>query len=376
MKKFFIFLIVIATIILGVFFALNYDNDIPIEIATKNEVKEPTKEEIIYNKAQDIISNLSLDEKIGQLFLVRFPSNAVEAVSNNYFGGYLLFEKDFKGKTKEQVQNMISEVQNASKIPLAIAVDEEGGTVVRVSSNTNLASEKFKSPSVLYNNGGFELIKEDTINKSNTLSELGINLNLAPVVDVASPSDYMYGRTLKQGVELTKEFARTVIEASKSGKVTYTLKHFPGYGHNSDTHKAGSLDKRTYEEIINTAIPPFEEGIKAGAEAILISHNVIECIDSENPASLSLKVHELLRNKLGFEGIIITDDLSMNAITGITDMYLKAILAGNNLIITSDYEKAILEVKNAINEQKITEEQINQLIIKNIIWKINNELIN
>ena len=334
------------------------------------EIKEPTLEEKLNTKAEQYLKQMTLDEKIGQLFLVRFPTNeATKLVSEYYIGGYVLFGRDFNGKTKEQVIEMINEVQSASKTPLLTAVDEEGGTVVRISNNKTLADEKFKSPSALYNEGGFDLIKQDTLNKSALLKELGINLNLAPVVDVSDSSDYMYERTLKQNVELTEEFAKTVIEASKDSGVSYTLKHFPGYGHNSDTHKNSSNDTRTYDEIKNKAVPPFKAGIEAGAEAILISHNIIECMDNENPASISKAVHELLRNDLNFKGIIITDDIAMSAVSNIENVYVKAVSSGNNLIITSDCQTAIKQIKDAIENGALTEEQIDDLVEKTITWK-------
>ncbi len=182
-----------------------------------------------YNDAYEKLRTLTLEEKIGQIFLVRYnEENAIENIHNYNFGGYIFFEKDFKDKTKEQVIAMISNVQNVSKVPLITAVDEEGGSVVRISSNSNLTQSKFKSPQVLYKEGGFDLIKQDTINKSNLLYELGINLNLAPVVDIAtSTNDYMYKRTLGENKELTSNYAKEVISASKETKVSYCLKHFP-----------------------------------------------------------------------------------------------------------------------------------------------------
>ena len=130
------------------------------------------------------LKTMSLDEKIAQLLLVRYPdTNPVETLNKYQFGGYVFFEKDFRDKTKPEVKEMINNLQNVSKVPILTAVDEEGGTVVRVSSNPNLASSKFESPRDLYLSGGFEKIRQDTINKSLLLSELGLNLNLAPVVD-------------------------------------------------------------------------------------------------------------------------------------------------------------------------------------------------
>lgn len=342
-----------------------------------NIVKEPTKEEIALKQAKEMLGTLTIDEKIGQLLLVRYPddNNAVQIARDNCLGGYVLFEKDFSNKTLEQVQSMVSNVQSACKIPLIMSVDEEGGTVVRISNNANLAPSKFKSPMQLYNEGGLDLIRQDTINKSQILSNLGINLNLAPVVDISeNPSDYMYNRTIGQGVEVTCEYAKTVIEASKGIGVNYTLKHFPGYGHNKDTHKTSSLDTRSYDEIVNVAIPPFKAGIEAGAKAVLISHNIVECIDNENPASISKNIHDLLRNNLNFKGIVITDDLDMSAVSGIADVYVKAVLAGNNFLITSDYQASINNIKNAITNGIIGEEQIDGIVVENLAWKFNNLL--
>ena len=268
---------------------------------------------------------------------------------------YLFFERDFKNKTEEEVKKEISELQDATDIPLLIAVDEEGGVVVRASSNKKLSNKKFKSPRELYEEGGFDKIREDTIEKSKFLANLGINLNLAPVVDVSTNlDDYIYKRTLGEGTQETAIYAKTVILASKEGKVSYTLKHFPGYGNNLDTHSGSSTDNKTYEDIEKYDLPPFREGIMAGAEAVLVSHNVVTSIDADNPASLSYKIHELLRNELGFRGIIITDDLYMWAVSEYKDAVIKAVTAGNDIIIVTDYEKGINDVKVAIQERKNT----------------------
>lgn len=324
-----------------------------------------------YQLATNKLSTLTLDEKIGQLFLVRYPdTNAITALQKYNLGGYVFYEKDFTGKTKIEVINMINELQNASKIPILTAVDEEGGSVVRVSSNTNLVDSKFLSPSELYNNGGFDLIRQDTINKSSVLSSLGLNLNLAPVVDIATDSNsYIYDRTLQEDTNITSTYAKTVIEASKNSKVSYTLKHFPGYGNNGDTHLGTSTDTRSYDDIRDNDLPPFKSGIDAGADSVLVSHNIVTAIDDVNPASLSSSVHNLLRNYLGFTGIIITDDLAMGAVSSIDNKIIKAILAGNDLIMVTDYENSILEVKNAISNGTISEEQIDKIVTRILAWK-------
>lgn len=324
-----------------------------------------------YILANDKLQELTLEGKISQLLLVRYPdNNPIGELVKYQFGGYLFFEKDFKDKTKKEVQNMMTSLQKSAKIPILTAVDEEGGKVVRISSNPNLVSEKFKSSQQLYALGGFETIKNDTINKSNLLNSLGINLNLAPVVDVSTnPNDYMYERSFGQNTELTSTYAKTVINASKNLGVSYTLKHFPGYGNNDDTHNGITVDNRDYDDIVNNDLPPFKAGIDVGAEAVLVSHNIVANIDSSNPASLSTSIHNLLRNELNFTGIIITDDLAMGAISSINNATIKAILSGNDLIITTDYIESINEIKTAINDGTISEDLIDKLAFRVLAWK-------
>lgn len=324
-----------------------------------------------YTLANNKLNTLTLDEKIGQLFLVRYPdANQISLLQKYNFAGYIFYEKNFTDKTKSQVVNMMSELQNAAKIPILTAVDEEGGSVVRVSSNPNLVNSKFLSPSELYNEGGFDVIKQDTIRKSSVLDSLGINLNLAPVIDVSTdPNSYIYERTLKENTSLTSTYAKTVIDASKNGKVSFTLKHFPGYGNNGNTHIGSSTDTRSYDDIKDNDLPPFKAGIDAGADSILVSHNIVTAIDDVNPASLSKSVHNLLRNELGFTGIIISDDLAMNAVSSINDNVVKAILAGNDLIIVTDFQSSIEKVKDAVKNGTISEDLINKLAGRILAWK-------
>lgn len=340
------------------------DGDVPFSLNDNGMFSQ------FYQMAYNKLKTMSQDEKIGQIFLVRVPSeNQISDLQKYYFGGYLLFERDFKDKTKEDVIDMINEYQESANIPLLIATDEEGGDVSRLSSNKNIVQESFKSPSQLYQSGGMDTIREDTIYKSEVLKSLGINVNLAPVVDVATdPDSYMYERTIKESTSVTSQYAKTVIESSKNTGVSYTLKHFPGYGNNADTHTSSTTDNRTYSTIMEDDIPPFKAGIKAGAEAVLVSHNTVPALDKDNPASLSATVHNVLRNELSFTGIIITDDLDMGAITD-GNAVIKAILAGNDLIIVTDYESAISKVKDALENGDIGESLIDKMAFRVLAWK-------
>ena len=346
-----------------------------------------------YEKAEQKLETLTIEEKIAQLFVIGNSANTDYTELQKYqFGGYLFFKEFFNEKTEKQVKNKIEQYQKASKIPLLMAVDEEGGIVVRISNNKNLSATPFKASSQIYNNGGFEAIKQDTINKSNFLNNLGINLNFAPVVDIANnPKDYMYSRSLQQDKDKTAIFAKTVIEASKGLGVSYTLKHFPGYGNNADTHIGSSIDKRTFEDIYNNDLEPFRAGIEAGAECVMVSHNIVTSIDDKNQASISSKVHTLLRDELNFKGIIITDALNMGAIRDentIEDAIAKAITAGNDMIILSidknttdkdgskiTYQRVINAVKNALNNKEIKQEIIDEAVTRILAWKYYKEMM-
>lgn len=320
---------------------------------------------LYYKQAQEKLSTMSIDEKIKQLLLIRYPDKSIADV-----GGYVFYEKDFKDKTEDEVKNMINNLQENSKIPLLTSVDEEGGKIVRISSNKNLVSEKFMSSKELYAKGGLPLIEEDVKNKSAVLKRLGLNVNLAPVVDVADDENaYIYQRTLGEDVNITSNYAASVINASKGTDVSYVLKHFPGYGNNLDTHINSSKDIRSYDEIMSKDILPFKKGIENGAEAVLISHNIISSIDEHNPATLSVSVHNILKSDLGFTGVTITDDLDMGATKDIDKKYQKAIIAGNDLLIVTDYDKAIEELKNGVATNEISEVLIDQASLKVLAWK-------
>lgn len=388
-NKFIIVILLIISTAAVTFFTISSNYKVINVMNNKSSKKELNKEEMpkkymdndlfknYYKKAYQKLKKMSQSEKISQILLVRYPEeNQTEIIKKYQFGGYLFFAKDFKDKTKEDVIKMIADSNKVSKIPILTAVDEEGGIVVRVSRNKNLRSEAFSSPSELYKSGGFEKIKEDTIEKSNLLKSLGINLNLAPVVDVStSPSDYMYRRSLQEDAKTTAKFSSIVIETSKESGVSYTLKHFPGYGNNIDTHSGSSIDTRTKEEIENNDILPFKSGIKSKAEAILFSHNIVTSMDKNNPASLSKTLHDYLRNDLNFSGVIITDDLDMGAVKKIENKNVLSLLAGNDLLISTDYEKSIKEIRNAIDNNTLDQETLDEHVLRVLAWKYYKKLL-
>lgn len=328
-----------------------------------------------YERAKEIVEAMSLEETIGQIYMVHHSTDSLEDVGTYHLGGFIFFGSDFRNKTKEAVLNMIDKLNDNSKISLLLAVDEEGGIVTRISSNPNLASERFKSPKELYKEGGFDLIRDDTIKKNVILEGLHLNINLAPVLDISNDSkDYIYSRSIGLSPELTGVFAQTVIDASKDSKISYVMKHYPGYGKNSDTHKSRSLDTRSMEEIESDLIP-FSKGIQSGGEAIMISHNIVETLDSNNPASISINNHNYLRNTLGFRGMVITDALNMGATEGIENMGIKSLVSGNDILVTKNYKEDIKNILEGVSRGQVSSKYIRALAIKVIEWKISKGLI-
>ena len=350
------------------------DAEIPTE-SPETEESEPVEAvDSIEQKAQEILEGMTLEEKVGQLFIARCPE-AASKVTQYHLGGYILFARDFTGKTKEEVTASIQSYQNAAEIPLLIGVDEEGGTVNRVSKNTNLRQTPFSSPQELYAAGGWDLIRSDTREKCQLLQSLGINLNFAPVCDVSQdPQDFIYARSFGQDAKQTAVYVETVVGTMSEEHMGSVLKHFPGYGNNSDTHTGIAYDERPYETFVNSDFLPFQAGIDAGADMVLVAHNVVSCMDDQVPASISLPVHNILRNELGFDGVIITDDLVMEGIrqfAGDAEIAVRAVQAGNDMLCCTDFEVQVPAVIQAVKNGEITEERLNESVLRILKMKIN-----
>ena len=363
----------------------------PTEIETTSKETEPvTTQEVTTqpqtqpiennDKIDELLNNMTLEEKVGQMFYVRCPDeNSVEKISEYHLGGYILFGRDFADKTKEEIISDIQSYQGNSEIPLLIGTDEEGGTVTRVSDNTNLRSTPFLFPSDTFANGGWQAIENDAQEKADLLLSLGINVNMAPVCDLTSePDAFMYYRSFSDNLEYENKFVKTVVDISKQNKLGTVLKHFPGYGNNEDTHTGIAYDNREYSEFENRDFIPFETGIENGADCVLVSHNIVDCMDSQYPASLSENVHKILREELNFDGVIMTDDLYMDAIrnyTGNSEAAVMAVKAGNDILCCTDFEIQYPAVLEAVQNGEIPVSQIDASVRRILKWKQNLGLI-
>ncbi len=328
-----------------------------------------------YKQAEQIMKDMTIEEKVGQIFLVRYPDNGViNQIKNEAPGGYILFGKDFDNETKESILKELTENQQASKIGLIFGVDEEGGTVVRVSSHKAFRSSKFQSPQELWKQGQLPQILEDSKEKSELLKSIGLNMNLAPVVDVPTKtSSFIYKRSYGRGAEKTATYVSRLIQTMNEDNMISVMKHFPGYGDNVDTHTGIAIDERPYSTFETSDFLPFESGIEAGGPCILVSHNTVKAMDENYPASLSENVHKILREDLNFSGIVITDDLSMEAVKTYAengDVAVQAVLAGNDMLISSNFVEQKQEILKAIEENKIRENIINKAVRRILSMKI------
>jgi len=328
----------------------------------------------VEKKIEEIIDGMTLEEKVGQVFFIKNDGRFDGSILDKYpVGGVILFKGDFSGKTEEDVKANIADLQDNSKVPLLVGIDEEGGTVVRISEYSHLVPEKYKSPMDLYYEGGFDVIRQDTINKSELLLSYGINVNFAPVCDIPDDTgDFIFNRSMGGDLKLTVNYVGLSVETMSSVGMGSVLKHFPGYGNNGDTHSGIVKDSRPIEEFEATDFIPFKAGIEAGAWCVLVSHLVVESMDPAYPASLSPEVHRMLREDMGYEGVIITDDLMMKGVSEVFsegDAAVQALLAGNDMVLSTDYQVQYAAVLRAVKSGEISEEQLENSIRRILRWK-------
>ncbi|HEM4483786.1 TPA: beta-hexosaminidase [Streptococcus suis] len=347
-------------LMLGLFFLGDRTQKEQTKVVTTSSSQEiSARDKVIAN----YLNQMTLEEKVGQMIFARMPSTGqTEALETYHFGGYILFASDFEGKTLEQVKEESASYQSLSKVPLLMASDEEGGTVTRISQ---LLETPFPSPLELYQSGGIEAILSDAKQKTSLLKEEGIYAGFFPVADLSTdPSSFIYDRTIGQDAKTTSDYIGQLVSLLKEEQFASTLKHFPGYGDNADSHTDLVYDNRSLEELRANDFLPFKAGIEAGADSIMVSHNIVPAIDNV-PSSISPEINKILRNELGFEGVIMTDDFDMQGLVQFVDQdtgALQTIQAGTDMILSSSYASQIPYIIEQVKAGTITEERIDQSV--------------
>ena len=364
--------IILLLITLILFSACNHKEEIYIPV---NQEEEEIKEEIVLTKEEEILNSMTLEEKIGQLFIVRYENiDEEDEVKQYQLGGITFYGKDFRYEDKDSIIELINSLQSDVKIPMFMSVDEEGGSVARVSRWYQYRSEIFLSPRDYYEQGGLDLVLQMEEEKAQLLSSLGLNMNLSPVADISDkPGAFMYDRSLGEDAYTTAEFVCRTAKISADYGVGSVIKHFPGHGNNTDTHFYTTRDTRSLEELKENDLIPFQAAMDDGYSAVMIGHTVVEALDDEYPASLSKKAHDYIRNQMSFDGVIMPDALDMDTVSSSfngENVAVLAIMAGNDILCTSEYKEQYEAVLQAVKDNKISIEQIDESVLRILRWKL------
>lgn len=371
-KKIIITIIVIAIIILGVL--LNGKN-----IFSNTEDSKSTQEDVpiiqqnltIDEKVDKIVASMSKTEKIGQMVMIGIQGTKVDDDSlymlhQFHMGGVILFDRNMENP--EQVKQLTSDLQTQSneKVPLFIGIDEEGGDVVRM-------AEKLTPPpsqKEIGATGDTEQAKTWAIKTAKSLKEMGINVNFAPVADVGSNDN----RSYSTDVNTVINFVRAAATGYQQENIIYSLKHFPGIGKGQvDSHVEISSINAAKDVLMAEDILPFKTIINENKPEdyfILVSHLNYPALDEEHPASLSSKIMtDLLRNELGYKGIIITDDMEMGAVANHNDFKtigVKAIKSGADIVLVcheyGHQQDVYLGLLDAVDSGEISQERIDESV--------------
>ncbi len=364
-----------------------YEGELPVtpEIPEEIEQPEPSEsgpDEEALAKARAVLETMSDEEKIWQMFFVTPESMtgveaatlagpATEAALKKYpVGGMIYFARNLE--TRQQVIDLLSGTQSYSKIPLFLGTDEEGGTVSRVGSNKNLGGTAVTDMAMLGKAGDPAAVYSAGTTLAKNLTDLGFNLDFAPVADVLSSKDSVIAtRSFGSDPQLCATMVGIMTGSLRDNGVIPCLKHFPGYGSAIvDDHYGTSVIEKTQDELEAADFVPFTSGIAAGAPFVMVSHlSVPEVTGDDTPADLSEKiVSELLRNKLGFSGVIITDSHEM---ASITDHYssagaaVAAVQAGCDMILMpADLQGAYNALHAAVQNGTITRERIDESVLR------------
>lgn len=335
-----------------------------------------------YKKANAVMESMTMEERLGQCFMLHYPGDgsgtaaqAAVYIDKYHIGSYLVFAAMFDGATPDSVRAKISAAQERSKIPMLFAVDEEGGRVVRISKFSQFRSTAFPYSQDLKAAGGGtpSAVPGDVAEKATLLSGLGLNVNLAPVADISQPSGFIWSRTWGEGAWLTGDYVGVCSDAYNGTGVGNALKHFPGYGRTgADTHADANVNTISKNAVYWHELAPFYAGVDAGADSILVTHNIMQAFDASNPCSLSPAIYDIARSWMGYDGVIMTDDLAMGAITKYVaegQASLRALQAGADIAMTPSPDKDIPVALAAMQAGTLSEAEVDAKCRRVLAWK-------
>jgi beta-N-acetylhexosaminidase len=338
------------------------------------------------SQVEQVLAQMTLREKICQMLFVNPESitgvstviaagEATKQALEKYPVGGIMYSKP-NLESKDQVATMIANVQDYADIDLFIAADEEGGTVNRLMDTLGTT---YINSMYTYKDQGTTVAHDNAATIAGDMSALGFNLDFAPVADVWSNSaNTVIGkRAYSDDFGQAAELIPYAVQGFHDGGVLCTLKHFPGHGNTAeDSHYSSAYVNKTKDELEADEFLPFEAGIEAGADFVMVGHLIVPDID-ELPATLSEKiVTGILREELGFSGVIITDSLEMSSVAdnySASDIAVMAVKAGIDMLLEpKDIDATIDALMTAVEEGTITEERINESVRRILQTKLDN----
>ena len=375
--------ICLLTIILSLNGCNNKDTIESINLNKQNETIDIIKEEI---------ESMTLDEKIGQIITVGIDGYTIndktkELIVDKKVGGIILFKDNINDSNQLlQLINNIKDINSKNKIPLFISIDEEGGRVSRLPKEI----KKLPSNEVIGNINDKKLAYDIGKTIGYSLKSFGFNMDFAPALDINSNSNnkVIGDRSFSSNKNIVANLGVSEINGFKSSNIISVAKHFPGHGDTDiDSHYKLPIINKTLDELKEVEFVPFKNAIKENVPSIMVSHILLPEIDDINPASMSKTIiTDILRKDLKFDGLIVTDDMTMVAITNdfdISEACIKSINAGADLLlICHGYEtevEVINNIKDAVDKGIISIDRINESVYRILSlkysYKINNEKI-
>jgi beta-N-acetylhexosaminidase len=363
--------------------ALPEDNDRqePVDPADPDDPAAP--DDPADQKIRSLLDSMTLEEKIGQMLFLAYRQdkdgrnvlkmdNELEEYLSRYKpGGFVLFAENLE--SIDQTVSLINNLQIQSKIPLFVSVDEEGGIVTRLNKAPGLHSTVMPNAYTIGLTGKPEYAYKAARAIAAELLSLGFNMNFAPVADIFSnPVNKVIGkRAYGTEPQLVSQMVRQAVAGFAEGRIIPVLKHFPGHGDTAeDTHTGAAVVEHDLERLTGFELMPFREGIEAGADAVMVAHIILpKLMEEPVPATISKEVVTgLLREKLMFDGVIITDALEMSAVSSFYDdeeAAVMAVLAGiDMLLMPSSAEKTFGAILYSVRTGVIPEERIDESVYR------------
>lgn len=342
------------------------------DIVQENPIVDKEKDEI-----KEMIRSMTLDEKIGQLIIVGKEGLAINdddiyQLEVNKVGGFIFFSRNIDDETQVlNLLNNLKESNSSNKVPIFLSVDEEGGRVSRLSK----IYKKLPTAKKLGETNNQDLSIEYGRILGLSLKELGFNLDFAPVLDINSnPKNPVIGdRAYGDTIEIVVDNGLSVLEGINSEGIISSVKHFPGHGDTSiDSHLDLPRIDKSIDQLEGLELVPFKEAIKREADIIMVAHILFPQLDEEFPASMSNEIiNGLLRNDLNYNGVIISDDMTMGAITNnysIEKGTIEFLKGGGDIVLVChgrDNPSLVIDaIKRAIKENELSIDEIDKKLYR------------